>query len=392
MASSKRPLPIYASTSLKAPPPGSVQQNESGSGNENEQNNDDNHNMMIMEIDEIEPTTSTEDSMDSMMITTNVPLVLAPSYQLRIGCRVVIHGLVHAASLNGHLGIVEGYLPDGCRYKIRPLARAAKKLTKSKYVSIQPPHLKMVPPSTFIATLSEDLNQNKKKNSKNDKLPPPKKKRIPLECRATWSDDPNPQDQQLVVQLRYSDCYNKYIKNGTKQQQQQQQQQPASSATTTMIDDDENIFLNAVNTRIDYDEHVSADQWLNGHEVLVLSHKVLYGELYDAMLDYEVLEELEDAHVHVGLNGEVPLSRLTFPYDGCHDGDDDDYDVCHDDEKNRNDNKKKTINNQSDDQNGPEEAPPPNHEAPCTNNDDDDNKSDDQEGGESQSNKRLKGA
>jgi hypothetical protein len=378
--SSKRPLPIYASTSLKAPPPGSYHDNDHVKKHTNvkdDNGDDDDAKMMETDIDEIEPI----DTSSMMATTDDVPLVLAPSHQLPIGCRVVTHGLVHAKALNGHLGIVVGYLMDQCcRYQVRPLARAAKKLTKAKYVSIRPSNLKMVPPSTFVATLTVDRNKPSAAAST------PKQQRIPLECRAMWSDDPNPQDQQLIVQIRYSDCW------GTKQELQrqqppqppQQQQQQQSNDNT----DGDDIFLDAVNTRIDYEEHVSADQWLDGHEILILSHKRLYGELYDAMLDYEVLEELEDAQVHVGLNGEVPLCLLKFPYDGC--SDDSQYYNANNNSNNENENDENGNDENENDENGNDKSGP--EEIP-TNPMNKDGSNDDKDGatGETASYKRQKG-
>ena len=278
----QQPQMYASSTPLKPPQSRSV----------SKENGDDENDNMMMEVDNDGTTTTTT-------TTTEVPLVLAPACILPIGCRVMIHGLIRVSKLNGHLGIVEEYLVDQGRYKIRPLSRQAKLLTKSKHVSIRPQHLTKVDDSTFIATITEDTKTTNITSSQE-----PEKQRLPLQCDVTWSDDPDPQNQQLIVKLLYSSVW-------------KDNRKILSSPSTTENSDCDGIFLDAVNTRIDYDEHVAEDQWLDGHEILILTHKPLYLDLYDSLIEYEIIEELDNKEVFIGLNGTIPLCKLKIRYEGC---------------------------------------------------------------------------
>ena len=54
-------------------------------------------------------------------------------------------------------------------------------------------------------------------------------------------------------------------------------------------------------------------QPVEGDEILILYDKPAIRDLYDAMVDYELVQELETV-VDVGLLGSFPLCRLRFPY------------------------------------------------------------------------------
>jgi hypothetical protein len=76
--------------------------------------------------------------------------------------------------------------------------------------------------------------------------------------------------------------------------------------------DDPNVF-EILNAPIDFEEYLSEDQFLDGDEILILYPKPIIDDLYEAMLDYELLEEL-DLTANVGLHGSINLCRLRFPY------------------------------------------------------------------------------
>lgn len=229
--------------------------------------------------------------------SSNPPMVLSPALQFPINSRVIIHGLQNAKHFNQELAIVEDYLMDEGRYKLSLLSRAAKQRTRSKSLSVRPAQLRSVSSSAFISNISE---------SRTGKILVSK---IPFECHVTWDDD----NEQMVVQVLYANFLGDTVK---------EEMQKLLNANYSCYHEDDEVF-EILNSPIDYEEHGHADQYFQGDELLVLSYKPIIGDLYEAMLEYQLLRELDTDDsfsgqsnnvVHVGLHGAIPLCRLNFPY------------------------------------------------------------------------------
>ena len=67
-------------------------------------------------------------------------------YQFAIGSRVVIQHLQKNTNLNNILAMVEEYMEQEGRFKVRPLGRQGKQKTKSKFLSISGKNIKAVEP------------------------------------------------------------------------------------------------------------------------------------------------------------------------------------------------------------------------------------------------------
>jgi hypothetical protein len=262
------------------------------------------------------------------------PLVLAPELQYPLQSRVVLCGLEHQQKLNGHLAVVEHFLWDQGRYQVRPLSRQARLLTTSQTLAVRPSNLRQVPPSAFVAKLTTVRGGS---SSLSSAAKTPQCTRVPLECQVELDE----QQEQLVVKLMISDFWGKET-----QQRLQTELMPLSRRSATMMDDPDtadddddddgddsdddydSYLLEIINTPIDYEEQLTLTYnpvELEGDELLIIP-KNIFAELYDAMLDYELLSEL-DMTIPAGLHGELPLCRLRFPYQlGGFDGDDEDED------------------------------------------------------------------
>jgi hypothetical protein len=235
------------------------------------------------------------------------PMVLAPELQFPMQSRVLFRGLEHQKLLNGHLAVVEHFLLDQGRYQVRPLSRQARLLTKSNSLAVQPSNLQRVSPSAFVAKLMSGGS-----SSSSSKTPPPHT-RVPLECQVELDE----RQEQLVVKILIADFWGKE----TQQKLCTELIPPSDPSNSTDKDEHENEnendnhVLEIINTPIDYEEQLSLTYnpvQLQGDEILIIP-KNIFAELYDAMLDYELLVEL-DTTIPTGLHGELPLCRLRFPY------------------------------------------------------------------------------
>jgi hypothetical protein len=247
--------------------------NEASEPTNNEPTNNEptNDNDDVMEIDE-----------DHVAVATGPPMVLSPNLQFPVGSRVRIQGLQHQQKLNSHLAIVEEYLWEQGRYKILPLGRQAKLLTKSKFVSVKANHLqKLVDPSSFFARLTDRTGATL---------------RAAFVCQVELD-----QQQKLCVKLLYDDSDSLVLDPKTREE-----------LNRMSCHDDPNVF-EILNAPIDFEEYLSEDQFLDGDEILILYPKPIIDDLYEAMLDYELLEEL-DLTANVGLHGSINLCRLRFLY------------------------------------------------------------------------------
>lgn len=204
--------------------------------------------------------------------------------QFPIGSRVVIHNLHHQPALNQHLAVVEDYLQEVERFKVRPIGRIAKMATKSKYVSIRAGNLQAAPCSAFLARIHDSYRGTRIS--------------VPLVCRVEL----NHLDQQLAVRLMYSDFLGIEAVTAALQEIEGDQVQWSS---------EEEIVFGVVTSPIN--EEYIREQPLQGDELLIMPEKPAIRDLYDAMLEYELLQELETT-VDAGLHGPLPLCRLRFPY------------------------------------------------------------------------------
>jgi hypothetical protein len=242
--------------------------NETTTNNEPTNDNDD-----VMEIDEDHVADATD----------GPPMVLSPHLQFPVGSRVRIQGLQHQQKLNSHLAIVEEYLWEQGRYKILPLGRQAKFLTKSKFLSVRANHLqKLADPSSFFARLTDRTGTTL---------------RAAFVCQVELD-----QQQQLRVKLLYDDDADSFVMDPKTREE----------LNRMSCHDDPNVF-EILNAPIDFEEYLSEDQFLDGDEILILYPKPIIDDLYEAMLDYQLLEEL-DLTANVGLHGSINLCRLRFPY------------------------------------------------------------------------------
>jgi hypothetical protein len=206
----------------------------------------------------------------------------AASFQFPIGSRVVIHGLQHNNALNEHLAVVEEFLTEQERFKVRPLGRQAKLLSNRKFVAIRAANLKRAPPSAFLARIQSYKGTTLK---------------VPLVCRVELDTE-----DQLAVRLLYDDFLGvEAVTNVVSEIEGDQQ---------TWTGDGDVVF-GVVTTPI-HQEFLREIE-LKGNEVLILQEKPAIRDLYDAMVQYELLEEIETT-VDAGLHGSVPLSRLRFPF------------------------------------------------------------------------------
>jgi hypothetical protein len=203
--------------------------------------------------------------------------------QFPIGSRVVIHNLSHQPALNQHLAVVEDYLQEVGRYKVRPIGRTAKLATKSKYVSIRAGNLQAAPSSAFLARIQQSYRGTQVS--------------VPLTCRVELN-----LDHQLAVRLMYSDFLG--IETVTSALKEIEGDQVHWSS-------EEGIVFGVVTSPI-HEEYIR-EQPLEGDELLIMNEKPAIRDLYDAMVEYELLQELETT-VDAGLHGTLPLCRLRFPY------------------------------------------------------------------------------
>lgn len=247
-------------------------------------NNDDTEHD-VMEIDNEEQANIGHGDKSS---ASGPPFVSSPNLLFLLGSRVQIKGLVHQPKLNSHLAIVEEYLWDQGRYKIRPLGRSAKRLTKSKFLAVRGEHLHLVEPSSFFAKLTSRAG-------------------IMLRgffyCNIVWD-----QEQQLSIKITYQDDFLDEPSPNNKGNTIASREELNCMSCV----ENPNVF-DILNTPIDYEEYLTEDQFLNGDEVLILYPKPVICDLYEAMLEYELLEEL-DMTAHVGLHGDINLCQLRFPY------------------------------------------------------------------------------
>jgi hypothetical protein len=202
--------------------------------------------------------------------------------QFPIGSRAVIHNLQHQPALNQHLAVVEEYLVEQERYKVRPIGRTAKLATKSKYVSIRAGNLQAAPCSAFLARIHQSYRGTRLS--------------IPLVCRVELGVD-----QQLAVRLMYSDFLGVEAVTSVLKEIEGDQIQWSS----------EEAFVFGVVTSPIHEEYIRKP--LQGDELLIMNEKPAIRDLYDAMLEYELLQELETT-VDAGFHGTLPLCRLRFPY------------------------------------------------------------------------------
>ena len=205
--------------------------------------------------------------------------------QFPIGSRVLIHGLIHHTKLNDHLAVVEEYLTEQDRYKVRPIGRKAKLATSAKYVAVQSTHLRTVPPSGFVARIQSYAT--------GESL------RVPLICRIEW--DPNTNFQWFQLRLLYSDFLG--VDHVTKIVQEIEGPHHEWKSSNEVV-------FGVVSTPME-EEFIRGP--LEGDELLILHEKPAIRDLYDAMVEYELLQELETT-VDVGLHGIVNLCRVKFPY------------------------------------------------------------------------------
>jgi hypothetical protein len=202
--------------------------------------------------------------------------------QFPIGLRVVIQNLHHQPALNQHLAVVEEYLQEIERYKVRPIGLAAKLAIKSKYVSIRAGNLQAAPSSAFLARIHHSYRGTRLS--------------VPLVCRVELNLG------QLALRLMYSDFLGIETVTSALKEIEGEQVQWSS---------EEGIVFGVVTSPI-HEEYIR-EQPLQGDELLIMSEKPAIRDLYDAMLEYELLQELETT-VDAGLHGTLPLCRLRFPY------------------------------------------------------------------------------
>jgi hypothetical protein len=203
-------------------------------------------------------------------------------FQFPIGGRVVIQDLARQTELNHHLGVVEEFLEQEVRFKIRPLGRRGRTATRAKFVSIRPVNLRLAPQSAFLARIKSYRG---------------KTVTLPLTCRVELDNE-----NRLAVRLMYSDFLGtaRTAIQEIEGDEHQEYNTPAEETafgvvTTSFVDED------------------LRGQSLGGDEVLIMYDKPAIRDLYDAMVDYELVQELEMT-VEAGLHGSVPLCRLCFPY------------------------------------------------------------------------------
>jgi hypothetical protein len=210
-------------------------------------------------------------------------------FQFPIGGRVVIQDLARQTELNHHLGVVEEYLEQEVRFKIRPLGRRGRRATRAKFVSIRPMNLRLAPPSAFVARIKSYRGTTVT---------------LPLTCRVELDNE-----NRLAVRLMYSDFLG--TARSAIQEIEGDEQYPEYNNTASSSSSAEETAFGVVTTSI-VDEDLRG-QSLGGDEVLILYDKPAIRDLYDAMVDYELVQELEMT-VEAGLHGSFPLCRLCFPY------------------------------------------------------------------------------
>lgn len=220
-----------------------------------------------------------QNSNDMKLASHQLPL------QFPIGSRVVIHNLRHQPALNQHLAVVEDYLQEIERYKLRPLGRTAKLATKSKYVSIRAGNLQAAPSSAFVARIHQSYRGTRVS--------------VPLVCQVEL----NHLDQQLAVRLMYSDFLGMEAVTSALKEIEGDQVQWSS--------EEGGIVFGVVTSPI-HEEYIRG-QTLEGDELLIMNEKPAIRDLYDAMVEYELLQELETT-VDAGFHGPLTLCRLRFPY------------------------------------------------------------------------------
>jgi hypothetical protein len=108
---------------------------------------------------------------------------------------------------------------------------------------------------------------------------------------------------QLAVRLMHSDFLG--IKTATSALKEMKGEQVQRSS-------EEGIVFGVVVTSPTYEEYIR-EQPLQGDELLIVSEKPAIRDLCDAMLECELLQELETT-VDAGLYGALPLCRLRFPH------------------------------------------------------------------------------
>ena len=268
-----------------------------------------------------------------------LPLVLNPKMQFPLHSRVLIQGLIREAKLNHHLAIVEEFLWENTgRYKCRLLGRKAKQLTRSKHLSIKGENLRLVEPSTFFVNLT--INDDRRRRCSQHPQqhyqqqttfldPPPISKNLPTTIATTKTKTTDLRvplhcwvgldyEDQLLVKLLYADFCDPQTKDDLN--------------TYLSLQHEESDVFDILNAPIDYEEYLTVDQYLEGDEILIMYPKPMFETLYQAMIDYELLEEL-DVTAHVGLHGDVSLCRLRFPYQLPGPKEPPVYEMDHDDEQ-----------------------------------------------------------
>jgi hypothetical protein len=209
-------------------------------------------------------------------------------FQFPIGGRVVIQDLARQTELNHHLGVVEEYLEQEVRFKIRPLGRRGRRATRAKFVSIRPINLRVAPPSAFVARIKSYRGTTVT---------------LPLTCRVELDNE-----NRLAVRLMYSDFLG--TARTAIQEIEGDEQYPEYNTVSSSSSVEETAFGVVTTSFVDEDLR---GQSLGGDEVLILYDKPAIRDLYDAMVDYELVQELEMT-VEAGLHGSFPLCRLCFPY------------------------------------------------------------------------------
>lgn len=247
----------------------------------------------------------------STIMGEDPPMVLNPELQFPIQSRVIFRGLQHQRLLNGHLAVVEHFLLDQGRHQVRPLSRQARLLTKSNNLAVQPLNLQLVPSSAFVAQVVTTMT-TVADNGSTSTIQEEKRIRVPLECQVELDE----WQEQLVVKILISDFWGR-------ETQQKLRAELLTLLSSDMVGEDasnddhydNSNLLEIINTPIDYEEQISLtfdSVHLEGDEILIIP-KNLFADLLDAMLDYELLVELETT-IPAGLHGELPLYRLRFSY------------------------------------------------------------------------------
>ena len=228
------------------------------------------------------PKTGVVSGGSSNTATVSITSAISP---FPIGSRVVINNLQRQTILNGHLAIVEEYMEKEGRFKVRPLGRQGKLKTKSKFLSINGRNLRIVQPSSFVARIRSYSGRMLQ---------------LPLVCRIELDHS---SEDRLAVRLMYSDW------GGIEK----------VTAAAKEIEGDNFVYSGHESSAFGvvttpFSEEDLRGQSLDGDEVLILYDKPAIRDLYDAMVDYELVQELE-VMVDVGLLGSFPLCRLIFPYE-----------------------------------------------------------------------------